>query len=423
MRCFQLILLYVWISGCYSECHSQCKCKGKGVNSKMDCSGNSLIYFPEISEIPISVGKIFLKNNNIERLTQGETVIGQRPNVWSIDISENKIIHVGENVFQYMFPNLTFLDLSNNRLQRIKAKTFFNLKLLRGLYLGSNEIRFISKKAFDTLKDLTNLNLNNNRLKVLDFHWFRKLKSLIHLHLEHNRIEKVKSWMYSWPSSLENIFLNNNRIPVIPPLPKDAKMFNLEANPTFCGCIPHTISLNDTSYKTLCSIRMRCNSITLKGDCKNKQITEEMYRFWKDTAAKPICQAPVITELAVIKNHKGMHYLNCVATGVPAPNIKLFSSDRGQKEQVHGVAKTNFTSVTMNQLHSVTYHCNASNLVDETTRKFDVDLKELDVNYDFNSTSPTLNLTSELPFLLTSKCKNTLYVLIGDNTKDIRYIL
>ena len=422
MRYLQLYLLYIWISGCYSRCHSECKCERKGSKSKLDCSGNSWIYFPQLPEIPSTVGRINLQYNNIRQLPHGETKTGQRPNVWSIDISENKILNVEENVFQDVFPNLVFLDLSRNRIKRIKSKAFINLKLLRGLYLNRNQISPIPKDTFNSLKNLNDLNLANNQLKVLDFRWFRNLKSLSSLDLADNRIERVKSWIHPWPSSLKIILLNNNRISIILPIPNHAEIFNLEGNPTYCRCIPHTFNLNDISYLPLCSVRMQCNSVAIKGDCKNKQLSEEMYKFWKDIAGKPICSVPVIKELGVIKNNEGLHYLTCSASGVPAPNITLFSSDRNQTLQVNGAEDTNFTSVTMNQLFSGNYHCKASNIIDEITRTLDIDLNELEVDNEWNLTTPTLNLTSELLFVLTdstketfkktSKLKNTLFVLL-----------
>ena len=340
MRCLQIYLLYIWITGCYSKCLSKCKC----TNSTLDCSGNSWIYFPQLPEIPSTIGRISLEYNHLRQLPHGEAKTGQRPNVWTINISENKILNVEENVFQDIFPNLVFLYLTRNRIKRIKSKAFINLKLLRGLYLNRNQISSIPKDTFNSLKNLTDLNLANNQLKVLDFRWFRNLKSLSFLDLAYNRIEKVNYWMHPWPSSLKTILLNNNRIPLILPMPKHAELFNLEANPTYCRCIPHTFNLNDISYLPLCSIRMQCNSIAIKGECKNKQLTEEMYKFWKDIAGKPICQAPVIKELGVIKNHEGLHYLTCSASGVPAPNITLFSNDRDQTKLM--VQKT----LTLHQL-------------------------------------------------------------------------
>ena len=85
--------------------------------------------------------------------------------------------------------------------------------------------------------------------------------------------------MHPWPTSLKRVSLNNNRIPLILPIPKQAEMFNLEENPTSCGCRPEKVNLNDISNLTFCRVRMQCNSITLKGNCKNKLLSKEVYTF------------------------------------------------------------------------------------------------------------------------------------------------
>ena len=423
MRIIQLYVLHIWIYGCFSEgpCHTQCKCKGTGSNFKLDCSGKSWIYFPQLPEISVSVGKIDLKQNNIKHLPHGEAGTGQRPNVWSIDISENKIIIVEENTFLNMFPNLVFLDLSTNRIKQIKQKAFFGLKLLRGLYLGGNQISFISEDAFDNLMNLSHLNLASNQLQVLDFRWFKYLKSLSSLHLEFNKIKRVKLRIHHWPSSLKRVSLNNNKIPVMLPIPKHAEMFNLEGNPTYCGCRPEKLDLNEILNLTLCEVKLPCYSIELDSVCQNKQLPEESYKFWKELVAKPICQAPAIKEFSYVRNQEGLFYLTCIATGVPAPNITLYSSDTDQKIQVYGLQNTNYTSATVNQLYSGRYHCKASNIVDEMTRNFTVDLNELETTddcYSFN-----LSSTSELPALHTTKGSKSKYSIYTDSSGSLSYML
>ena len=387
MRYLHLFLLYIWIFACHSEnlFHNQCKCEGRGVNRYMDCSGKRWTEFPPLSEIPSAVAMIILKNNSIEHLPVGEAGKEQRTNVLSIDISENKIRKVEENVFQHIFPNIHFLGLSKNRIQHIEHRAFFGLKMLKALHLDRNQISSIWQDAFSKLKNLTFLNLANNQLKVLDFEWFRNLKSLVYLHLEDNRIEKVKSWIYSWPSTLKQVILYNNRIPMILPIPKHAEVFNLEGNPTFCGCRPHMLTFNDIPSITLCKVKMQCNSNKMKTDCKNEQLTGKVYKFWKDIVAKPICEAPVIKKLSFLKDHKGLPHLTltCVATGVPAPNITLVWSEKEQKVQVTGVEMVNFT---INQLNSGISHCKVSNFLGEVTRKM-----------------KNWNSTSEIPFLHTRR--------------------
>ena len=402
MRCLKLFLLYIWISGCNSArlCLNNCKCEGgTSLNSNLDCSGKGLMYFPQfVEKLRLLVGQIILKNNNIEHLPHGEAGIGLKPwpAVWTIDISGNKIITVKDNVFQHRFPRLKILDLSRNQITQIQHKAFVGVNLLTVLYLNRNQISFIPKDAFDRLKNLYNLDLANNLLKMLDFRWFKNLNSLTYLYLEANRIETVESWIYSWPSSLKKVSLNDNRIQIALPIPKYVEYFNLDGNPTNCGCKPHMFSLNAIPNMTLCKVRMQCNSIKLEGDCKSEQLFEDVLNFFKDLAAKPICQAPIVT---FVRNHDRLPSLICVVTGVPAPNITLYSSETGQKLRVNGVEKSNFTSVVMNQLYSGIYHCNASNIVGGMTKNLLVDICKFQMSDYCKSTDS--KLTSEVPDVLT----------------------
>ena len=295
-----------------------------------------------------------------------------------------------------MFSNLSILDLSRNKIRQIKHTPFFALHSLTSLFLDRNYISYIHHGAFDKLTNLANLDLANNHLKVLNFRWFINMKSLSSLHLEDNRIERVESWMHHWRSSLKRVSPNNNRIPVI--LPKQAELFNLDGNPIYCGCRPENFNLNDISNLTFCKVRMQCNSITLKGNCKNKVLPEEVYTFWKDISAKPVCQEPVTKELAIVRNHDGLS-LKCAATGIPAPDITLYSGDMLQKIEANGVETTNFTSITINQIHSTAYNCNASNILGGMT-------KNLDPN----------EVTSEVPIL--QKRNGSRYIIPSNNKSD-----
>ena len=384
MKLLQLSLIYFWICSGETVCHSQCKCEDGAI---LDCSGKSWEHLPNGLNVSLSVERIFLNNNNIVNFSQIGDLTGQRTNVDTLDISGNKIVIVEKNEAYDMFPNLSYLYLSKNQIKQVKHKAFYGLKSLRTLYMDRNQISLITSDAFDSLAKLTELNLANNQLSELDFRWFRNLTSLTQLHLADNRIARVESWMHTWPSSLKNICLHHNRISVVLPIPKQVETFNLEGNPIYCGCIPENFNLNDISNLNLCNVKMQCNSIELKGDCKNKQLSEDVYTFWQDLAAKPLCQAPVITELALVRNQDKLPILTCVATGVPAPNITVFSNETGQKLHANGVEKTNFTSVTINQLFSGTYYCQASNSVGGMSRK-------LAVNDDCNSTCPNWNSQS-----------------------------
>ena len=401
MGFLQFSILYILIYRCYPErpCPKKCTCVGHKEKSQMDCSESELRYFPLLNEIPLYIGQIILENNDIQHFPEDT---GTKLNTWAVDVSGNKIRKLEDNHLGQMFPKLSMLDLSKNQIKNLNHKSFLGLKLLKTLYLDNNGIDFIANDAFDNLTSLLNLNLAENKLEVLNFRWFENLKMFTSLDLSGNRIEIVKSWMHPWPSSLERVDLSNNRLPVILPIPKHAEMFNLKKNPIYCGCKPERFALEGISNQTLCKVKMQCNSIPLDGDCKNKQLSEEMYKFWKDLTAKPICQTPVIKRMDVVPGPERLYFLTCVASGIPAPNITLYSDDTEQKLQVYGVETTKITSATMNQLLSGVYHCKASNTVGRVSKKVVVDLNKIEMKDVLNSTYSNLNSTSPLPLLSTT---------------------
>ena len=106
---------------------------------------------------------------------------------------------------------------------------------------------------------------------------------------------------------------------------------------------------------------------------------------------------------AYVKNHEVLPHITCIATGVPAPNVTLYSSDTEQKVQIYGAEKINFTLVTMNKFFTGIYHCNASNNVGRMTRSLVVDTIEFKVSDDSESSHSNYNWKSEepVPFLKT----------------------
>ena len=83
----------------------------------LDCFETHLLHFPKLHVIPFLVGQIILKNNNNEQISSGEAATEQSENVWSINLSGNKIIDIESNELQHMFPKLGFFDLSKNRIK------------------------------------------------------------------------------------------------------------------------------------------------------------------------------------------------------------------------------------------------------------------------------------------------------------------
>ena len=74
MKLLQFYMSYIWIFKNVPKraCVKKWKCGGAGSSSYLVCSGQRFIYFPLLLfKLPLSVGQIVLRNNNIEHFPQG----------------------------------------------------------------------------------------------------------------------------------------------------------------------------------------------------------------------------------------------------------------------------------------------------------------------------------------------------------------
>uniref|UniRef100_A0A3Q1FKE1 Relaxin family peptide receptor 1 n=1 Tax=Acanthochromis polyacanthus TaxID=80966 RepID=A0A3Q1FKE1_9TELE len=91
--------------------------------------------------------------------------------------------------------NITMMSLQKNRLQKLRASTFFKYQSLQKLYLQYNKIQDVSPDAFRGLYNLTRLYLSNNKISVLMPGVFRDLHKL--------------EWLYV-SLLLKQVLLNNS---------------------------------------------------------------------------------------------------------------------------------------------------------------------------------------------------------------------
>ena len=361
-----ILIGYLLILKCSSmNCPSYCFCSGEWKSIFMDCNQRNIWKFPLFRDIPKDVNQIYLKNNKIRFLPHENDV---RSKVWIIDISGNNIESVERNQLGRMFPKLSTLDFSRNKIRALPSDSFTKLGELNNLNLENNLIAYIEETVFDNLDKLHTLHLASNYITVLNLRWFKDLESLNTVSLEHNKIKRIVNWKDGWPGFLKYIHLNNNSIAVVPPIPRHVDIFNLTLNPLFCGCKPEIFNIGNISNKTLCKISMKCQGglvMELNGKCENKT-SEKVYNMWTKLSKKPTCRKPIIKEFLLGKDGHGTPHITCVASGFPAPNVTLEHNKTKQRLTVPGLLERNTTSVTQLAVKLGWYVCKAINYVDQT---------------------------------------------------------
>lgn len=128
--------------------------------------------FRELSAFP-KLEYISLKYNSIKKIP--DEAFGRVVNdkIKQIDLSFNKINHIGSNAFKYL-TKLETLDLRYNKLRVLNNLAFASLqensKLM--LHLGNNKIMFIAEDTFQN-QVFKSLNLTDNNLTTLQEKAFR----------------------------------------------------------------------------------------------------------------------------------------------------------------------------------------------------------------------------------------------------------
>ncbi|KFP82261.1 Toll-like receptor 2 type-1, partial [Apaloderma vittatum] len=111
---------------------------------------------------------------------------------------------------------ITVLNLSHNRIKRIRSQDLQQAVNLRHLLLQSNEISSIDKGSFRSLGKLELLDLSNNSLACLSPAWFGPLLSLQHLHLQGNSYRDLgKGSLFSSLRNLSSLHLGNPQFSTI----------------------------------------------------------------------------------------------------------------------------------------------------------------------------------------------------------------
>ncbi|KAL4229317.1 Leucine-rich repeat transmembrane protein flrt1 [Mactra antiquata] len=214
---------------------------------------------------------IFLNQNKLEDLSSG--LFQSLSNLKDLSIADNNIqaingafkglgslqkLHLQGNRIKeidfmdfYDLVNLTYLDLSHNKLGYIDAGFMFanNLKLTelllnginmhyRDVSLSSSNLTLLSINdcllqgiPLDLPVSLTTLHLNKNELTDINKGDLGKLKNLFKLYLADNSIQFIPHGIFEDFKHLHTLDLSGNRLEIIPgPFPNSISHIKLEKN-------------------------------------------------------------------------------------------------------------------------------------------------------------------------------------------------
>lgn len=148
--------------------------------------------------------QLILKGNTISHL---ETL----PNVTYVDLSLNKIEALDNSIFETA-KGLVYLNLSGNSLNEIQNDTFRTLHSLETLDLSQNTDLNFKEQVFSNLNSLKSLNLSRCNMKQVPPRFLHQCEQLLVLNLSRNGIESLDENAFVNLTNLETLDLSYNRI-------------------------------------------------------------------------------------------------------------------------------------------------------------------------------------------------------------------
>lgn len=221
-QCF----LYVFVSVCvpaavgslphvlpwHVSCPARCVCQIKPWFSPdsayheaptVDCNDLLLTKLP--IPIPLNTHTLRLQSNLLSELDTA--VLHGLPNLTDLDLSQNRFSHVKKITQSSSLASLLSLHLEENRLSHLPEASFCSLPALQELFLSHNNLHSIAPGAFSGLDFLLRLHINNNRLTTVDPRWFRALPRLEVLMLGGNPVEALPERGFLALKSLRSLVL------------------------------------------------------------------------------------------------------------------------------------------------------------------------------------------------------------------------
>ncbi|XP_022600570.1 leucine-rich repeat neuronal protein 2-like [Seriola dumerili] len=169
----------------------------------VDCNDLLLTKLP--FPIPPDTHTLRLQSNLLSELNT--VALHGLPNLTDLDLSQNRFSRVRLITQSSSLPSLLSLHLEENHLSHLPEASFSSLPALQELFLSHNNLHSIAPGAFTGLDSLLRLHINNNRLTTVDPRWFRALPRLEVLMLGGNPVEALPEQGFLALKSLRSLVL------------------------------------------------------------------------------------------------------------------------------------------------------------------------------------------------------------------------
>ncbi|XP_078272822.1 leucine-rich repeat neuronal protein 3 [Rhinoraja longicauda] len=305
---------------------------------------NPISHIGELSFQPLSnLRSLVLAGMQLSQLGEG-TLIGLN-SLESISFYDNRLVSVPTAALQRV-PNLKFLDLNKNPIERIQRGDFRNMLHLKELGINyMAELVSIDCLALDNLPELTKIEATNN-------------PKLSYIHPDA---------FYRAPQ-LETLMLNTNALSalyrgIVESLPRLQEV-SIHSNPIRCDCVIRWINTNKTHIRFMEPQSLFCFD---PPEFKGQHVREIPFREMTEMCLPLIAAQCFPSKVSL--GSGGSVSLHCRATGQPEPEIywitpagdKLLPNTASGNYNVHLEGSLHVGNISTNE--AGLYTCVAHNLV------------------------------------------------------------
>lgn len=172
-----------------SACPKDCICQWRNGLPTADCSNLNLTSIPD--QIPSNVLVLDLSGNRIPRVRNSTFLQHNLAHLIKLDLSDCEIEVIEAGAFTAM-TNLREINLDGNRFAALPvAAVFGDIRALRVLSLRFNNLHTIPEHAFAALAQLETLDLSSSQINHVDQGGFRGLENLRSLQLNGNQLRRL----------------------------------------------------------------------------------------------------------------------------------------------------------------------------------------------------------------------------------------